>query len=97
MDLTELTKKILNNTDSFDRFLRANFDFNNVKALHDDKVDYTLLRKFERYDFIAIPLNDCAEIQDFILISLTNCDEFNVKFEWDNITIYAYQMIDEMN
>lgn len=40
MTLDELRSIILSNVDDFDKFLRNNFDFDNVRVLHDDIVNY---------------------------------------------------------
>jgi len=95
MELAELKNKILADINDFDKLLRDNFNFNNVRILHDDKVDYNSM--FIHDDFISITLHDCAEIQDFIFINLIECDDNDKEYEWNGIKLYMHQYIDEMD
>jgi alpha-D-ribose 1-methylphosphonate 5-triphosphate synthase subunit PhnH len=94
MLLTELKETILNNQDSFDKLLRDNFYFGNVRVLHNNKVNYDALCIVD--NFISLTLHDCEEIQDFIYISLEKIDD-EKEFEWNGITIYLEQFLDEMD
>jgi hypothetical protein len=98
MKLSELKNKILTDVNAFDKFLRDNFCFENVRILHDDNIDYTKSMAIDSDDeFIAITLHDCAEIQDFIFISTDAGDNNDKEYEWQGITLYMHQYIDEMD
>ncbi len=95
--ILELNEKIQFNVDSFDKFLRSHFDFSNVRILHDDKVDYLAMSIHD--DFLTVTLHDCAEIQDFLFISLEKEIGFEEEkeYEWEGISLYISHYYDEMD
>ena len=98
MKLAELKNKILADVNAFDKFLRDNFYFENVRILHDNNIDYNKSMVIDSDDeFITITLHDCEEIQDLIFISTDVGDDNDKEYEWQGVTLYIHQYIDEMD
>ena len=97
MTIAELSKTIFNDIFGFDKLMRDHFDFDNVRILHKDIVDYGKMNVDEEDNYISITMHDCAEIQDHIFLSLVRENSDDIKLEWNGINFYAYQYIDEMD
>lgn len=97
LKINELSKLILSNIDSFDILLRNNFDFENVKYLHNNVLNYKKMEIDLEDELIWLTLQNCCEIQDYIVISIKKDVEINKKILWKGITLYGKQFIEEMD
>lgn len=100
MDITELKYKIMSDKAGFEQFLRANFDFENIRMLHDNILNLDACLSIVKTnhvatDFITVKLQDCAEIIDHIYISLMKCEDADDKYEWAGCEFWAHQYIDD--
>lgn len=97
MTYNKLKESILNNLNTFDTLLRKHFSFQHAEVLHNNMVDYKGMKVDT--DFLCITLHSCAEIQDYIFISLDKnaSPSHELKLIWDNTPIYLHQWIDEMD
>lgn len=92
-----LKKKILDNLESFDTFLRENFDFSNVFYLHKNVLKYEDMEIDEDFEYITLTLHSCDEIEDHINISLKPIDGSEKEYTWEGITLFIYHFVDEMD
>jgi len=98
MTIQELKENILANKESFTEFLKAHFDFVNADLLDNGVLnlnDETVKTNDVCDEFITIIMHSCAELEDFIFISLNNSDDNDKQYKWNNIDIWAHQYVDD--